>query len=60
MAASVPLVVSPLIVTVLAVPAVLLAKLPVALALFKVTVSPLTAPARAALPTLSVAVVLPS
>ena len=41
MAAAAPLIVSPLTVTVLAVPAALLAKAPVALALFNVTASPL-------------------
>ena len=60
MAASAPLVVSPLTVTVLAVPAVLLAKAAAAELLFNVTVSPLTTPTREAVARLSVAVVLPS
>src|SRR5258706_5641553 len=47
-------------VTVLALPVFLLANVPVALALFRMTVSPLTTPTNAAPPVLSVTVVVPS
>ena len=46
--------------TVLTVPTVLLVNAPVALPVFKFTVSPLTTPTNAALPVLSVAVFVPS
>ena len=53
-----PLMLSPAIVTVLPVPTLLSLKVPVAPAVFKVTVSPLTTPTRAALVVFSVAVVV--
>ena len=52
--------VSPETVTVLPLPTLASAKAPVAEAVLRVTESPETTPARAALPVLSVAVVLPS
>ena len=57
MPASAPPIVNPATVTVLAVPTAAVAKVPVALPVPSVTVSPETTPTRAALPVLNVAVV---
>ena len=60
MAASAPLIVRADTVTALAVPTFLSANAPVAPVVLNVTSSPLTVPVRLALPTLRLAVVVPS